>query len=228
MRRRRGAGGGSRPPKGWRWRATWSAPASPASNGRAMRRRDALKAGAVGRDAGGRGAAAHRPARDRRAGGRRQARRAGSVAAVRARHLRRARRGAGGRHRRLEPRHAPPDRLPLRRRDAGRQPDRRAQGTTGLLLVIGGSQTRIGSHRMYERLAKSLAENGYPCFRFDRRGVGDSERRGSGLRGQRARSQAAAAAFRGECPALTRLVGFGLCDGATALACSATRPGSTA
>jgi hypothetical protein len=32
--------------------------------------------------------------------------------------------------------------------------------TTGLLLVIGGSQTRIGSHRMYEMLARALSENG--------------------------------------------------------------------
>ena len=90
-------------------------------------------------------------------------------------------------------------------------------GATGVLLVIGGSQTRIGSHRMYERLAKSLAEKGYPCFRFDRRGVGDSEGEDPGFKGSEADLLAAAAAFRNECPALTRLIGFGLCDGATAL-----------
>jgi exosortase A-associated hydrolase 1 len=90
-------------------------------------------------------------------------------------------------------------------------------GTTGLLLVVGGSQTRIGSHRMYERLARSLADNGYPCFRFDRRGVGDSEGEDPGFRGSGPDLTAAAAAFRRECPALTRLIGFGLCDGATAL-----------
>lgn len=90
-------------------------------------------------------------------------------------------------------------------------------GATGVLLVIGGSQTRIGSHRMYERLAKSLAENDYPCFRFDRRGVGDSEGEDPGFKGSEADLLAAAAAFRSECPALTRLIGFGLCDGATAL-----------
>jgi exosortase A-associated hydrolase 1 len=93
-----------------------------------------------------------------------------------------------------------------------------AAGTTGLLLVIGGSQTRIGSHRMYERLAKALATNGYPCFRFDRRGVGDSEGEDPGFRGSGPDLAAAAAAFRGECPALTRLIGFGLCDGASAIA----------
>lgn len=93
-----------------------------------------------------------------------------------------------------------------------------ASGTTGLLLVIGGSQTRIGSHRMYERLAKGLAEKGYPCFRFDRRGVGDSSGTDPGFRGGGPDLKAAADAFRQEVPALTRLIGFGLCDGATALA----------
>jgi exosortase A-associated hydrolase 1 len=92
-----------------------------------------------------------------------------------------------------------------------------AEGTTGLLLVVGGSQTRVGSHRMYERLAKSLAERDYPCFRYDRRGIGDSEGVDAGFEGSGPDLLAAAAAFRAECPALTRLVGFGLCDGATAL-----------
>ncbi|HTU10916.1 MAG TPA: hydrolase 1, exosortase A system-associated [Allosphingosinicella sp.] len=93
-----------------------------------------------------------------------------------------------------------------------------AEGTTGLLLVIGGSQTRIGSHRMYERLAKALAEKGYPCFRYDRRGVGDSEGVDPGFRGSGPDLRAAAEAFRRELPGLERVVGFGLCDGATAIA----------
>ena len=93
-----------------------------------------------------------------------------------------------------------------------------APGTTGLLLVIGGSQTRIGSHRMYERLSKALAEKGYACFRYDRRGVGDSEGTDPGFKGSGPDLKAAADAFRREVPALTQVIGFGLCDGATALA----------
>ncbi len=93
-----------------------------------------------------------------------------------------------------------------------------AGGDTGLLLVTGGSQTRIGSHRMYERLAKALAERGYSCFRYDRRGVGDSDGEDSGFRGSGPDLAAAAAAFRRESSALRRVFGFGLCDGATALA----------
>lgn len=93
-----------------------------------------------------------------------------------------------------------------------------AGGATGLLLVIGGSQTRIGSHRMYERLSKALAEKRFPCFRYDRRGVGDSSGADPGFRGSGPDLAAAAAAFRVESPTLTRIIGFGLCDGASALA----------
>lgn len=91
-------------------------------------------------------------------------------------------------------------------------------GRTGLLMVTGGTQTRIGSHRMFERLAGGVAQAGYPCFRFDRRGVGDSEGEDAGFRGSAPDLAAAAKAFREHCPELERVVGFGLCDGATALA----------
>jgi exosortase A-associated hydrolase 1 len=91
-------------------------------------------------------------------------------------------------------------------------------GTIGVLMVMGGSQTRVGSHRMYERLAKVLAENGYPCIRFDRRGVGDSSGEDPGFKDSGPDLTAAAAAFRQEMPGLDHVVGFGLCDGATTLA----------
>jgi len=93
-----------------------------------------------------------------------------------------------------------------------------APRATGLLMVTGGSQTRIGSHRMYERLARSLVAAGYASLRFDRRGVGDSEGEDPGFRGSAADIAAAAAAFRREAPQVEKLIGFGLCDGATALA----------
>jgi exosortase A-associated hydrolase 1 len=91
------------------------------------------------------------------------------------------------------------------------------QGATGILMVTGGTQTRIGSHRLFERLAAALGSAGYPCFRFDRRGVGDSEGSDPGWRGSGPDISAAAAAFRRERRGLERIIGFGLCDGATAL-----------
>lgn len=91
-------------------------------------------------------------------------------------------------------------------------------GDTALLMVTGGTQTRIGSHRMYERLANALVEHGISCLRFDRRGVGDSGGGDPDYRGSGPDMAAAAAALRREVPAARRLLGFGLCDGATALA----------
>lgn len=99
-----------------------------------------------------------------------------------------------------------------------------AVGATGVLMVTGGSQTRVGSHRMYERLADALAAAGFSSFRFDRRGVGDSEGEDPGFRGSVPDIAAAAAAFRAEAQ-VTRLIGFGLCDGATALALAASAAG---
>lgn len=93
-----------------------------------------------------------------------------------------------------------------------------AEGATGVLIVTGGSQTRIGSHRMFERLAAGLAAEGFPVLRFDRRGVGDSEGADPGFRGSGPDIAAAASALPTLCPALKRMVGLGLCDGATALA----------
>lgn len=91
-------------------------------------------------------------------------------------------------------------------------------GDIGVVMVTGGSQTRIGSHRMYESLARSLSKKDISCLRFDRRGVGDSEGADPGYRESGPDMAAAAAALRREAPAIRRLYGFGLCDGATALA----------
>ena len=100
-----------------------------------------------------------------------------------------------------------------------------AHGPIGLLMVTGGSQTRIGSHRMYERLAAALAQKGFAAFRFDRRGVGDSAGEDPGFRASAHDLAAAAAAFRAQCPTVKRVIGFGLCDGATALALFAAEAG---
>ncbi|HET8611304.1 MAG TPA: hydrolase 1, exosortase A system-associated [Sphingomonas sp.] len=90
--------------------------------------------------------------------------------------------------------------------------------TTGWLFVTGGTQTRVGPHRLYERLADALAEAGQAVLRFDRRGVGDSGGADPGYDGSAPDLAAALALLKARVPTLDRLLGFGLCDGATALA----------
>jgi exosortase A-associated hydrolase 1 len=88
----------------------------------------------------------------------------------------------------------------------------------GLLIVSGGNEVRTGAHRGMAMLAAALAAEDVPVFRFDRRGVGDSSGENSGWPGSADDLAAAVAAFRGETPQLRRIVGFGNCDAATALA----------
>jgi len=88
---------------------------------------------------------------------------------------------------------------------------------TGLLLVSGGNEIRSGAWGGQAQLASRLAAEGFPVFRFDRRGIGDSEGPNGGFLSSAPDIQAAIAAFRMVCPSLRRIVGFGNCDAASAL-----------
>lgn len=90
--------------------------------------------------------------------------------------------------------------------------------TTGLLIVSGGNEIRIGAHRGMALLAARLAAEGTPVFRYDRRGIGDSTGENNGFEQAGDDMAAAVTAFRHEVPHLARIVGFGNCDAATALA----------
>jgi exosortase A-associated hydrolase 1 len=91
-------------------------------------------------------------------------------------------------------------------------------GTTGLLIVSGGNEIRMGAHRGMAMLAPRVAaELGAPVFRFDRRGIGDSTGENRGFAHSAEDIAAAAATFAAE-TRVTRVVAFGNCDAATALA----------
>ena len=92
-----------------------------------------------------------------------------------------------------------------------------AVSETGLLLVTGGNEIRSGAFSGQAAFAASLAGRGYPVFRFDRRGIGDSEGTNRGFRDEGADIAAALTAFRDAAPHITRVVGFGNCDAASAL-----------
>lgn len=88
----------------------------------------------------------------------------------------------------------------------------------GVLIVVGGPQYRVGSHRQFVLLARDLAARGIPVLRFDYRGMGDSEGEFRGFLHVSADISAAIKVFRTACPGLRDIVLWGLCDGATAAA----------
>jgi exosortase A-associated hydrolase 1 len=86
----------------------------------------------------------------------------------------------------------------------------------GVVIVVGGPQYRAGSHRQFTLLARHLARQGVPAFRFDYRGMGDAagERRPFDAVDDDLR--AAVSAFMSTEPDLTGVVIWGLCDAASA------------
>ncbi len=92
-----------------------------------------------------------------------------------------------------------------------------APGRTGLLIVSGGNEIRAGAFGGQADLAARIARTGFPVFRFDRRGVGDSEGENRGFRHSAKDIAAALDAFRAMAPQLSRVVAFGNCDAASAL-----------
>ncbi|MDT8758216.1 hydrolase 1, exosortase A system-associated [Sphingomonas psychrotolerans] len=91
-----------------------------------------------------------------------------------------------------------------------------AAEAVGLLIVSGGNEVRIGAHRGMALLAERLARADYPVLRFDRRGVGDSGGKNNGFESSAEDIAAAARAFRAT--GVERIIAFGNCDAATALA----------
>jgi exosortase A-associated hydrolase 1 len=89
-------------------------------------------------------------------------------------------------------------------------------GETGVIIIVGGPQYRIGSHRQFVQLARSLAGAGHTALRFDLRGMGDSE----GLPRKFYFVSRDIACAIGELlrvqPSVRRVVLWGLCGGASA------------
>lgn len=86
----------------------------------------------------------------------------------------------------------------------------------GILLVVGGPQYRVGSHRQFTLLARDLATAGVPVFRFDYRGMGDSSGRVRSFESIAEDIRAALDVFLEQVPELSQVVLWGLCDAATA------------
>ena len=87
--------------------------------------------------------------------------------------------------------------------------------STGVLVLVGGPQYRVGSHRQFLLLARALAKAGYPVMRFDYRGMGDSTGDLRNFEAVNDEITAAIDAFRQQCPIVVKVVLWGLCDAAS-------------
>ena len=86
----------------------------------------------------------------------------------------------------------------------------------GVLLVVGGPQYRVGSHRQFVLLARALASAGIPVFRFDYRGMGDSVAAPRDFEQISEDIRAALDVFIDRVRDIRGAVLWGLCDAATA------------
>lgn len=86
----------------------------------------------------------------------------------------------------------------------------------GILVVVGGPQYRVGSHRQFVLLARKLASEGVPVMRFDGRGMGDAAGPMRSFEELGPDIAAAIDALIAACPEIEQVVLLGLCDAASA------------
>lgn len=97
------------------------------------------------------------------------------------------------------------------------RPDAREADAPGIVLLNAAMEHRAGPGRFYVKLARALAEKGFPVLRFDFSGVGDSGPRRDGLPFERSaveETRAALEVLAAE-SACRRFALVGLCSGAT-------------
>lgn len=86
----------------------------------------------------------------------------------------------------------------------------------GVLIVVGGAQYRVGSHRQFRQLALCLSEAGFPVLRFDLPGMGDSPGELPAFEDTAPHIAAAIDGLLAQRPELDGVALWGLCDGASA------------
>jgi exosortase A-associated hydrolase 1 len=86
----------------------------------------------------------------------------------------------------------------------------------GVLIVVGGPQYRVGSHRQFTLLARRLGQEGFANLRFDYRGMGDSTGTRRSFEDIAPDIRAAIDQLIARVPRVERVVLWGLCDAASA------------
>lgn len=95
------------------------------------------------------------------------------------------------------------------------RPASAASADLGIVVIVGGPQYRVGSHRQFTRLARRIASEGFPTLRFDYRGMGDSTGEPRPFTAIEADVDAAIRALR-QSTGVRAVVLWGLCDSASA------------
>ncbi|NML60187.1 hydrolase 1, exosortase A system-associated [Massilia sp. RP-1-19] len=88
----------------------------------------------------------------------------------------------------------------------------------GLLVVTDAAQYRVGGHRQFALLSRTLAGRGIPVMRFDHRGCGDSEGKARSCDSIDDDVRSAIAEFFMQIPDMKEIVVWGLGEAATAAA----------
>ncbi len=96
------------------------------------------------------------------------------------------------------------------------------QSSTAVVIVVGGPQYRVGSHRQFVQMARRWAGAGFATLRFDYTGMGDSDGDLASFETCRQDLGAAIDALFAARPKLARIALWGLCDGASAALMFAT------
>lgn len=92
-----------------------------------------------------------------------------------------------------------------------------ATATIGVLIIVGGPQYRVGSHRQFIKLSRHLASKNIPSLRLDSSGMGDSSGKKTEFYQQTSDINAGIAALFKQLPQLQKVVLWGLCDAASAI-----------
>jgi uncharacterized protein len=88
--------------------------------------------------------------------------------------------------------------------------------SVGVVVIVGGPQYRVGSHRQFLLLGEALANAGIACLRFDYRGMGDSEGPVQTFENVSSDIRAAVDELMRRVPQVKRVALWGLCDAASA------------
>ncbi len=91
-----------------------------------------------------------------------------------------------------------------------------------MIMVIGGPQNRVGSHRSFVQIARELSNKGVTVLRFDYAGNGDAEGEFSGFESASASINSAVEFAFAQYSHLRNVVIWSLCDGAAATVMTAS------